>query len=232
MDIGDRVLGQRLGDVGGDLGAQHVGGVLGQDAGDVEGHVADADHSDLLGLQRPGARVVGVAVVPGHEVRGAVGLGQADAGDRQGRVPVGARGDDDRVVVVAQILNGDVAADLDIAQQADIPALEDLVQGDDDLLDARVVGGDPVADQPVGRGEALEQVDAHLEPRLRQDVGRVDSSGAGADDGNVEWGHPSSSFCVPRAQRPGEPRPGAGARRARRWAPHASVTTGEGGGPI
>jgi hypothetical protein len=94
--------------------------------------------------------------------------------------------DDDRVVVVAQVVDRHVAAHLDVAEQANVSALEDLVQGDDDLLNARVVGRHTVAPKPVGGGKPLEKVDIHLEPRLRQDVRRVDASGTGADDGNVE----------------------------------------------
>ena len=184
--VGDRVLRQGLGDVGGDLGLEHVLGVLSEHARHVQRHVADAEDRNLAGLQRPRARVVRVAVVPGHEVGGTVGLGQVDAGDVERVVAIRTGCDNDRIVVVAQVVDGDVAADLDVAEQADVAALEDLVEGDDDLLDARMVGGHTVAHEAVRRGKPLKQVDIHLESRLRQNVRRVDASGTGADDGNVE----------------------------------------------
>ena len=71
-------------DVRGDLGGHEVVGVLGQDAGDVQGDVADADDGDLLGAQVPGARVVGVTVVPGDEVGAAVALGASTPGMSSG----------------------------------------------------------------------------------------------------------------------------------------------------
>ena len=40
-----------------------------------------------------------------------------------------------------------------------VAGVEHLVQRVDDALDARVVGRDAVADQAVGRGERLEEVD-------------------------------------------------------------------------
>ena len=75
----------------------------------------------------------------------------------------------------------------------------------DDALDARVVGRDAVADQPVGRGQRLEQVDrdARRRPRrhgVREDVAGVDAGGAGADDRDAEglegrgFGHSGSAF--------------------------------------
>ena len=87
-----------------DLGDQQVLGVLGEHAGHVERHVAVADHRDLRGLERPGARHVRVPVVPGDEVGGAVGAVQLDARDVQVRVADGAGGEDDRVVVLAQVV--------------------------------------------------------------------------------------------------------------------------------
>ena len=214
MHVGDRGGGQDLGDVGGDLGDHEVGGVLGQDARDVQGHIAHADDGDLLGAQVPGARVVGVAVVPGDEVGAAVALGGVGAGDVQGGVGVGAGGEDQGVVVLVELGHGDVPAHLHIADEPDVAALEDLVQGHDDLLDARVVGGHPVAHQAVGGGEPLEQVDAHVQPGFGQDVGGVDAGGAGTDDGDAERTCVHCSFVSVSGGIEG--RAGVGRRRRRR----------------
>ena len=79
-----------------------------------------------------------------------------------------------------------------VAEEADVAAVQDLVQGVDDALDARVVRGDAVADQAVGRRVAVEEVDAHGQLAaldgfaLGEDVGGVDAGGAGAHDGDAE----------------------------------------------
>src|SRR5690606_4138851 len=173
-----------------DLRRQEFVGRLGEDAGDVEGDVPDAQHGDLLRLQGPGARHVRVAVVPGDEVRGAVGTVQADAGDVQRAVGHGAGGEDHAVVERAQVVEVEIRAVVHIAEQADLRLVEHLVQGGDDALDPRVVGGDAVADQSERRRHALEDVDGHArfggDVGLEQGVGRVDPGGAGSDDGDPQ----------------------------------------------
>ena len=107
-------------------------------------------------------------------------------------IAVRARRNDDRVVVVTQVVDRHVAANLDIAEQADVSALQNLVQRHDDLLDTRVIRRDAVAHETVGRGKTLKQVDIHLEPRLGQNVRRVNASGTSANDGDVERCQPIS----------------------------------------
>ena len=175
-----------------DLGAQQLVGALGEHAGDVEGDVAVADHGHGLRVELPGAGVVGVPVVPGHEVGRAVGALELDAGDPELRVLERAGRVDHRVVVGAEVLGSEVGAELDVAEEADVTAAEDPVQGGDDALDARMVGGDAVADQAERGGEAVEQVDADLELAAldrggaQQGLCGVHTGGAGADDGQAE----------------------------------------------
>ena len=107
-------------------------------------------------------------------------------------IAVSARRDNDRVVVVTQVVDRHVTADLDVSEQSNVAALEDLVQRHNDLLDTRVIRSDAVAHETVGRWKTLKQVDIHLEPRLRQDVRRVNASGTSADDGDVERCQPIS----------------------------------------
>lgn len=128
-----------------------------------------------------------MTVVPGDEVGGAVGAVELDA--RYGHVAVcrGAGGEDHRVVEAAQVVQADVGRVVDVAEEADLRLVQDLVQGVDDALDARVVGGDAVPDQAEGRGHPLEEVDGHAgfggHLGLEQGVGGVDPGGAGSDDG-------------------------------------------------
>ena len=192
VHVGNRVLREALSNVGRHLGLEHVLGVLSEHTSHVQRHVADTQDRHLAGLQRPRARVVRVAVVPGHEVGSTVGLGQVHARNVERVIAVRARRNDDRVVVVTQVVDGHVTADLDVAEQTDVAALKDLVQRHNDLLDARVIRSDAVAHETVGRGKTLKQVDIHLEPRLGQDVRRVNASGTSADDGDVERCQPIS----------------------------------------
>lgn len=163
--------------------------MLGQHAGDVERHVAGPDDGDLLGLERPGARVVRVRVVPGHEVRSAMAPRQVDPGDGQLRIANRTGGDDDGVVVLAELLDREAVlgvADLDVPEQADVTAGKDLVQRTDDGLDPRVIGGDAVPNEPVRRRKSIEEVDARARKGAGKDVGGVDAGWAGTDHGNTK----------------------------------------------
>ena len=198
MHVGDRVLSQGLGHVGRHLGLEHVLRVLGQHAGDVQRHVANAQDRDLASLQRPRTRVIRVAVVPGHEVGRTVGLRQIHARNIQRVIAVRTRRNDDRIIVVTQVVDRHVAAHLDVAEQTNVATLKDLVQRDDDLLDTRVIRRDAVAHETVRRGKTLKQVDIHLEPRLGQDVRRVNASGTSANNGDVERCQPNSPSMTAR----------------------------------
>ena len=142
-----------------------------------------------LRLERPRAREVGVPVVPAHEVGGAVASpSRSMPGMFSDGIAHGAGGEDHGVVVLLQVVERDVLAEAHVAEDADVAAVEHLAQGRDDALDARVVGRDAVAHEPVGCGEVLEQVDRDVEVPLglEQDVGGVDAGGAGADDGESQ----------------------------------------------
>jgi hypothetical protein len=162
--------------------------MLGKHTCNVEGHVAVADDRNFLGLQRPFTRYVRVAVVPGNEVRGAERALKLDAGNVQIRVLDGTGRENDRVVEVAEILQCQVPPIVDVAQEADVTAVQNLVQRIDDALDPGVVRCDTVADQAVGRGILVEEVDADFEVAfgLGQNVGSVDTCRAGSDDGDPQ----------------------------------------------
>ncbi len=123
-----------------DFGDQEVIGVLGENTGHVKGHVAVAEDGDFLGLKRPFAGNVRVTVVPGDEVGAAEGTLEFDARDIQVGVLDGAGGEDDGVVMLAEVLDGDVRAVVNVAEEADVAAVQDLVQGVDDAL---MRGGGP-----------------------------------------------------------------------------------------
>ena len=192
VHVRDRGLLQPLVHVARDLRDQHVVRVLGEHPRHVQRHVAVADHRDLLGLQRPRARVVRVAVVPGHEAGRAVGAVQVRAGNVQRGVVDGTGGEDDGVVVGEELAQGDVPAVLHVAEEPDVPAAQDGAQRRDDPLDARVVRGHAVADETERGGVAVEQVHADLELALADRLGLgehvrgVDPGRAGADHGHAQ----------------------------------------------
>ena len=173
-------------DVGRELRGEEVWDVLCEDAGHVERDVADTQNRDLLGLERPGAGDVGVTVVPGHEVGGAVRAIKVNTRDVEIGVVEGAGGKDDGVVVLAELVEGEVRAHVDVGQQADVAAAKHVREGDDDLLDARVVRRNAVAHQAEGRREPLDDVDGDVDALLREDVGGVGASWSGADDGDAQ----------------------------------------------
>ena len=104
----------------------------------------------------------------------------------------GAGGEDHGVVEGTEVVQRQVPAVGDVAQEADVAAVQDLVQRVDDALDARMVRGHAVADQAVRRRVGLEEVDADLEVAvldlvgLGQDVRGVDTGRSGADNRDAE----------------------------------------------
>ncbi len=169
----------------------------GQHPGDVHRHVAVADHHGALaGEVEVAVGVVGVGVVPADEGGGGVAAGQVLAGNAELAVGLAADREDDRVVEPLQLLDLDVVADLDVAEEAEALAGRGFLVDADHRLDLRVVGGDAAADQPEGGRQAVEQVDLGVQVAVLEDVlGGVEAGGAGADDGDAKWGLFSSDLA-------------------------------------
>src|SRR4051812_106989 len=180
------LVGPLVGRLGQDLELHDAAGPLADRvAHAVRAGVAAADDHDVLALggDRAGRAAVGghgavahVEVV--HRVVHAVELAP---GDRQVARDPRAGGDDDRVVLLAQLLVGDVDADVDAAAQLDALGHELLhATLDDPLLDLEV--GHAEAHQPAGRLVALVEHDrvARAAQLLRGGHARR----AAADDGH------------------------------------------------
>ena len=189
MHVSNRVFSQALGDVFGDFSDQHVFDVLGQDTRNIQCNISDAQHGNRLCFKRPGAGVIRMPVVPRHEIGSAVGLRKVNARDIQWSIAISARGDNDRIVMGVKVLDGDVATYLNVSKQANIAALKNLVEGDDNLLDSGVVRGNAVAHQAVGGRKAFEQIDIHVQTGLGQNVRCINARRACADNGNVVGAH-------------------------------------------
>ena len=120
----------------------------GEHPGDVHRHVAVADHHGALaGEVELALGVVGVGVVPADEGGGGVAAGQILAGDAELAVGLAADREDDRVVELLQLLDLDVVADLDVAEEAEALAGRRLFVDPDHRLDLRVVWRNAAADE-------------------------------------------------------------------------------------
>ena len=198
VNVSNGVFSKTLCNVFRDLGHKHIFRVLCQDTGNIQSNISHAQNGYGLRFQRPSARVVRMTVVPGDKVSSTVGLGQINTGDIQRGIAVSTGCDDDRVVVRMQVIDSDVATNLNIAQKTNITALQDLVQGDNDLLDSRVIGSNTVADQTIGGGKAFKQVNIHVQTGFGQNIRCIDASRSSADDGYVVGAHSYPLLWPPR----------------------------------
>ena len=140
--------------------ALELGAGEGQHPGDVGGDVAVADHDHALGGEvEVVVGEIGVGVVPVDELGRRVRAGQVLARDPEPAVGGGPVGGDDRVVALLELGDGDVAADLDVAEELKALASRGLLVDADHRLDLRVVGGDAGADEPERGRQAVEHVD-------------------------------------------------------------------------
>ena len=131
--------------------------------------------------------VVRVAVVPGDELGGRPRARQVLAGDAEPPVGLGADRVDDGVVERGELLVRDVAADLDVAEEAESRARGDLLEGTRDGLELGVVGSDAEPDEPPRRRQPLDHVDLDRRILAREQRGRrVERGRAGADDGDAQ----------------------------------------------
>ncbi len=102
--------------------------------------------------------------------------------------------------MVAQVVQLDVNAVVDVPQEPDLRFLQHSVQRADDALDARVVGGHAVADQAVGRWHPVQQVDLDRGLGLGQDVGGVHAGRSGPDDRDSQRAGHALSSCAPHSR--------------------------------
>ena len=87
--------------------------------------------------------------------------------------------------MLVKVLNRNVLAHVHITEQANIAALQNLVQRHNDLLNARVIWRHTVANKTVGGRKLLEQINCHVQTGLRQNVGRVNTRRAGSNNSNI-----------------------------------------------
>ncbi len=100
-----------------------------------------------------------MAVVPADESRAAEDVAQILARDVQRPVVGRAGGENHGIVERLQFFHGHVLADGDIAHETDVVRQGCLLVPLRDALDRLVIWGDPGANQPVGDGQPVEDVD-------------------------------------------------------------------------
>jgi hypothetical protein len=183
-DLAHRAVADRLDRMVGCVRQLELRAGKGQHPGDVGGDVAVPDHDGALtGKIEFGVGEVGVGVVPVDEGGGRMAAGELLAGDAELPVDAGAVGEDDRVVPVGQLAHADVAADVDVAEEAEARPSRGLLVDADHRLDLGVVGRDTGADQAIRGRQPVEDVDLRRRLLLAQEVlGGVEPRRAGADD--------------------------------------------------
>ncbi len=182
-DLADVRIAQGLHGVVCHVGASEDLRIHHERAGDVERDVAVADdHRALAGQVELPVRVVGVAVVPGNELRCGVRTGQILTRDIQPPVTGGTDRVDHGVVVGEQFVVTDVGADLDVEVALGVLVADSAAEQITDRLGALVIRRDTGSDEAVRRGgESVEDVD--LDARTGRQFHRgVTGGGTGSDD--------------------------------------------------
>ena len=101
--------------------------------------------------------------------------------------------EDDLIVMRDEIRDGHVAVtDVDVAQEPNARVRAELVVRDRHALDLLMVRRNAVADEPVGRRQALDEVDLHVDVVLFEErVDRVKARRPRPDDGDAERSLPA-----------------------------------------
>ena len=169
-----------------EIGNRH-GALADRGADAVGAGIAAADHDDLLAL---GENRLDVAlrlvahppVLLRQEIHGEMDALELAAGHRQVARLLGAAREHDGVVLLHQLVDRDVDADIGAVMELHAFALHLLDAAVDvDLFHLEV--GNAVAQQPAGLGPAL--VDMHLMSGARELLRASQAGRAGADDGDL-----------------------------------------------
>ena len=92
-----------------------------------------------------------MGVIPVDEIGGTVRAVEVDARNVQVSILDCASRENHCVVVLFEVIEGDVGAVLDVAEEANVAAVENLVERTNNALNARMVGGDAITNQTVWR---------------------------------------------------------------------------------
>jgi hypothetical protein len=176
-DLPDGALGEHVERVVCHVGLGQLLTGQGEHARHVGGDVAVPDHDGALaGQVELEVAVVGVAVVPGDELRSGPAPGEVLAGDAHAPIGLGADRVDDRVVAGVQVVVGELRAVLDVAEEAELGVRRGLLVDAADRLDVGVVRRHSAAHQAPRRGQAVVDVDLDVQVRMRLALEEVPGS--------------------------------------------------------
>lgn|GEM_PF-6987936 len=113
-----------------------------------------------------------VAIVEAYEFSGTVHAIQICTGNLAMAVAYRPSSKDHGVVMLLQLVDGDIAPDVYVGQQANLLGIEHAVEGLDDSLNTRIIRCYAVTDEAEGRGHLLYEVNLYLaagfSPRYRR----------------------------------------------------------------
>ena len=182
---------------------------------DVERDVAVAHHHGARASKRwIEPLMIRMAVIPANERRRSDHAGQVAAGDVERAVRRRARREHDRVIEALQLAHLHIATDANIAHEAHARIERDLFVAPRHGLDRLVVGRDAEADEAVGNGQPVDQVDPRrLAEQLERRLGRVEPRRPGPDHcdathgASCAWNVEGSPATTPRKPQVGRSAP-------------------------
>ena len=168
-----------------------------QNAGDVNRDVADAHNGDAFARKvECQVAVVGVAVVPGDEVRSRMAAYEILARNVHAVVRGSAGREDDLVVEFPQVVEAQVGPVFHVAVVAESRIGSDLVVGCRHRLDLLMVRRHAAAHQPVWRWQPLKHVDLYDQIFLVQQVfGDVKAARACPHNGHPQRRRSRTRLC-------------------------------------
>lgn len=185
LQRGERVVG--------DVGGREVQWIPPENARHVDGDVAGSDDSGNRAVEIDRQiEKVRVGAVPCDQRRRGVAARQVLAGDAEAPVALAADGNDDLIVVPPEVGDGEIAPQVDVAQEAHPRIQRDALEDPNNLLDLRMIRRDANRTSPYGVGrrwkkESNPEVGSGGAAALGKQRRRgVETGRAGADDGNPE----------------------------------------------
>src|SRR5699024_12816464 len=108
--------------------------MLRQHARNVQRHVSCTNDGDFFGLKWPRTRHVRMSVVPVDEVSGAIGLREVDSRNVEGSIANTPGGEKHHVMEPVKLLQGEVGAEVDVADEPRWCLRNHSQQGQQDVL--------------------------------------------------------------------------------------------------
>lgn len=187
MNISDSALSERFERVLADIGVFEFIDCLGEDAADIDCHVAlPNDNCDRVRKVEHLVSIIRVAVIPANELGSGVAAQQILSGNSKCSIGLGAASEHDGVVGLTQLIDGDITANGDIREKGVFRRFRDLLVDEDRLLQFRVVGRNAAAHQPKGDWEALEHINKDRVLRSNECFSRIKATRSTANDGDSQ----------------------------------------------